>query len=684
MKKYFTLYLFLLAAFATNAQTIVPTQTDEIIIDNGTSGKADPGDRIRYKVTIQNTGGPSGTNTQLNVVPDPRTSFVPGTFRSSPLAVADNYTCIGNVGLNALAAQGVKANDFDDNLAGATVTAGTFATTQSGSIMLNADGSVMYTPPPGFTGTDTYTYTLNDANGVGAPVPTTDMGLITITVSNLIWFIDNSSVAATSDGRLTSPFKSLADFNAGSAAAGDVVYIENTGTNYTGGIVLQNNERLFGEGHNGGANLADVLPFALPANSKTLPAINGTRPVITNAAGHGIALASGNTIRGVEVGNVASANAKIFGNNFGTLTVGAATSDVLLSGTGQALNLTNGTFAASSKFISITSTSSGTQGIVLTTIAGTVDFGSTTISGNTTQGILVTASTANITFGNTTVSSGTDGVSLQNNSAGTRTFGTLTISGVSAVGFLHSVGGGTTTVTGNTTITNPGGIGISIANSASTVTFAGTTVNKGASAGKGVAISTSTGNTIFAALDITTSNGIGLEGVDNTGQITVTSATGNISATNNAAIAISHASLTSPVTLNFNNVSSTNSSANGVTLTNVTGTYNGAGGSISGAAARGFAVSGGPARSRGGRSSRASGPARAQTSRQYSRRSGTSRRAASACRWLRSAQLPPRSGGRRRTARASRAGSPSASRGRPSGTRCSCSRRGLAARQSAR
>lgn len=33
-----------------------PAQTDELIIDLGTSGKADPNDRIRYKVTIMNRG----------------------------------------------------------------------------------------------------------------------------------------------------------------------------------------------------------------------------------------------------------------------------------------------------------------------------------------------------------------------------------------------------------------------------------------------------------------------------------------------------------------------------------------------------------------------------------------------------------------------------------------------------
>ena len=88
----FYLFFFLLGYNLIQAQPTIapPPQADEIIIDNGAAGKADPNDRIRYKVTIQNTGTTGATGTQLNIVPDPRTTFVPGTFRSSPLALPDS------------------------------------------------------------------------------------------------------------------------------------------------------------------------------------------------------------------------------------------------------------------------------------------------------------------------------------------------------------------------------------------------------------------------------------------------------------------------------------------------------------------------------------------------------------------------------------------------------------------
>lgn len=564
------------------AQTVpTPTQTDEIIIDNGAAGKADPADRIRYKVTIQNTGGADANGVQLNVVPDPRTTFVPGTFRSSPLALPDAYTSTGNVGIIVPAASGLKANDFDDNIAGATVTAGTFASTQGGSVTISSDGGFTYTPPPGFTGSDMFNYTLVDGNPVGLPVPTSDVGTATITVSNLIWFIDNS--AAAGDGRLGTPFNSLAAFNSGSAAAAAVVYLEHTGTDYNGVLTLQSNERLFGEGHTGAANLSGVLPFSLAPNSKPLPNINGTRPVIVNNAGNGITLASNNTIRGVNVGNTTGVD--ISGSNFGTLTL----SEVTLSGNGKALDLVSGTLDAT--FNSVTSASSANQGIYMSAVAGTANLGNTTISGCTTQGILVSGSTANITFGNTTVTPGTDGVSLQNNSSGTRSFGTLSVTNGSGVGFLHS-SGGLTTISGQTTITNPAGRGIEIQNATSGngVTFANTNVTQ--SGGTGVFLNANAGNITFADLDISPdANQRSLHATENTGTITTTD--GAITNSGNIGIEITKASGATPLSIVLTSVSASGSSS-GIILSRTSGSFtvngtggNGTGGTIQNMTARG-------------------------------------------------------------------------------------------------
>ena len=498
------LIITLLSLSVADAQTVVPTQTDEIIIDNGTTGTAGPGDQIRYKVTIQNTAvSGDGTGTQLNIVPDPRTTFQPGTFRSTPLAVSDAYACTGNVGINIPAASGVKTNDFDDNTAGLSVTAGTFVTTQGGSIMLASDGSFMYTPPAGFTGTDTYVYTLvdgNDIDGAG-PIPGTDAGTISITVSNMIWFVDNS-VAGPGTGTLSDPFKTLASA-ATASAVNQVIFIKNTGSNYTSGINLKNGQYLFATGHTGGSNLADagVLPFTIAPNSKPLPAINGTRPVIVNSGGDGVGIAQNNTLRGFNIGDcsdygIESTNGSVammnltirdmtIDNNTGgglAMSGFGGNMDAILDGIssngnvyGIALFRCTGTFTvnggtlrnATFMCVRIESPSVNTvnftySGNITTSVAyvagisrrtgGAVIFQTGNIS-STAQGINIeSCSGGTVSFNNPSITlnyAGSAGITLINNTGCTMNFGgTLTISTQNSYSAFSATGGGTVNVTG--------------------------------------------------------------------------------------------------------------------------------------------------------------------------------------------------------------------------------------------
>ena len=540
-------YAIVASATISYAQTVpTPTQTDEIIINPNNNGKADPGDQIRYKVTIQNTGAANATGTQLNVVPDPRTTLVPGTFRSSPLAVPDAYTCTGNVGLDVPAAAGVKANDFDDAPASLTVTPATLTTSQGGMVMLLSNGSFMYTPPVGFNGTDTYTYTLNDGNGVGGGVPTTDVATVTITVSNLIWFIDNSSAAAASNGRLGSPFKSLADFNAGSATAASVIYIEHTGTNYTGGIVLQNNEQLFGEGHTGGANLANVLPFTLAPNSKTLPAINGSRPVITNSGGDGVTLAMNNTLRGFNVGNCMDFGVdNAAGSSVGNLVVSEVT---INNATGGGFDAGNGSGAGTNAVFDAISSTGGTNGINLTGCAGTFTTNGGTITNPTGTGILISGGSVNFTSAAAVSDNTGFAVDVDNHDSGNATFSgniTSTAQGIR----VQNCGGGTKLFSGNskslTTATNTA-VTLS-SNTGATIRFTN----------GGLAISTTTA----IGFNATGGGTVGVAGTGNT--ISSPSAT----ALNVNAVSISSDNLT------FQSISSGNNDAsadpvNGIVLNN--------------------------------------------------------------------------------------------------------------------
>ncbi|MEP6919708.1 MAG: Ig-like domain-containing protein [bacterium] len=575
--------------------------------DNRTPAQsAAPGDTINYTVVIQNTGASPATAVTFTDTIDPNTTLVAGSIQSTPVANPDSYNVIGNVRIQPNAAQGLLANDFNpDNGNGTGITAsGPTTTTQNGNLTVNADGSFSYNPAPGFAGTDTFTYTLT-VTATGK----TDTATVTLLVgngtaapgTNVIWFV-NSAAASNGDGRLTSPFNCLRgpqcfdSTTTGGAAddPGDNIFLYNG--SYTGGLTFLANQRMIGQGASD--SLANITGVTVPTASDTLPLTSGLPAgvTITTAAaatnGLNLSTGAGTTVRGVTVGN--TTGAKIFGNNFGTLLVGNNTlPDVVLNGTGQALNLTAGTFGALSGFFSVTSTSSGTQGIILTGVTGTCTFGSTTVSGSTTQGILIGTTTADINFGNTTVSGGTDGVSLQNNSAGTRTFGTLGVSGGSGIAFLHANGGGNVTVNGGASFSGAGNnIDIQNMTSGTTINFASSvSVNKSGAGGAGVNLVNNTGSTItFNSLGLLTSAAIGLNATGG-GTINVTTGGGAINATGGSAIFANGVTLNA----NFSAVIFNGGAANGISLTNVAGTSNLGAGALAGATGVSFLVSGGTA-----------------------------------------------------------------------------------------
>ena len=563
MKKFILFLSFHAITIVIFAQTPIinpPQKTATIVIDNNGNNKADPNDKIRYKTTIINSGTGNATGVTYSVSIDGKTTLVAGSFKSSPLAINDTYACTGNVGLNVPASLGLMANDFDDTPAGLACTAGTFATTQSGSITISANGSFTYSPPVGFTGSDTYAYTLNDGNAV-AGVATTDNATIIFTVSNMIWFIDNSSVAATSDGRLASPFKTLANFNAATTLAGQLIFIKNTGTNYTGGIVLKNTQTLFGTGHTGGANLANVLPFSLATNSNTLPAINGTRPGILNSSGDGITLGSANTIRGVDVGNCSD-----FGIDANNLAIGALTlSEVsIVNSTGGGFRADNGSGALNVAFTNISSTG-GTNGINLTNCAGTFTVGGGTITNPTGTGVLVSGGSVVFTTNTNITDNSGFVIDVDNHDSGNVTFQVGTITSTANGIRVQNCGGGTITFSGTSkSLTTGANTAVSLAsNTGATINFTG-----------GVLVLNSTSAT---ALNVTAGGTFTVQGTGNT----ITSTTGTALNVVNTTIGASG--------LTFQSISS-NGGTNGIVLNGSSGNLtvtgdgsgqaNGSGGSL--------------------------------------------------------------------------------------------------------
>lgn len=111
-----------------------------------------------------------------------------------PVAADDKAMTDEDTALPVAAVNGVLANDIDPDpgetatLTIVTGATGDFTTQHGGAIHFNADGSYIYTPKTGFTGTDSVDYTVQDAHGV------TDTGTLTITVNHV-----NHTPTATDD-----------------------------------------------------------------------------------------------------------------------------------------------------------------------------------------------------------------------------------------------------------------------------------------------------------------------------------------------------------------------------------------------------------------------------------------------------------------------------------------------------
>ena len=286
------------AAAPTAAVAISAGKIDSIAVDNDNDGRVDPGDTIQYTVTITNGGSSDATGVTFDDTPDANTTLVGGSIYVSPIAFADSYTAVGNTALavgvseagphvSLPASSGLLANDTDADST-FTLTAFDSTSAQGGTVSANADGTFTYLPPTGFTGTDSFQYTITDPQGL------TSTGTATITVSGRVWYVDNSAGAAGT-GRSREPFNSVTATNingpggAGDQdAPGDVIYLATGAGTYNTNLVLEANESLIGQG------------AALVVNSLTL-APAGTRPVVANTAGDIITLASNTTVRPASI-----------------------------------------------------------------------------------------------------------------------------------------------------------------------------------------------------------------------------------------------------------------------------------------------------------------------------------------------------------------------------------------------
>lgn len=196
-----------------------------------------------------------------------------GALQQAPTSNNDTFPALGNATLIQARANGLLNNDAVN---GAAISAFNAASTQGGVVQVNADGSFTYTPPFGFKGVDTFTYTLS--NNVGASTAT-----VTLNVTNAGWFVNNSG--ANGNGSQATPFNNL-NAALAMAVAGDTVFVfrgDGNTTNQAGPVDVPAGVNLVGEGQ--GLVLAQTI------------VAQGNAPVITGP----VTLRGNNTLSGFTI-----------------------------------------------------------------------------------------------------------------------------------------------------------------------------------------------------------------------------------------------------------------------------------------------------------------------------------------------------------------------------------------------
>ncbi len=385
-----------------------------------------------------------------------------------PIAVDDTFNALGNtellVGVPPSATPATQLtgsvldNDSDPDSDPISVVPFIGATANNGLVDITLLGRFSYQPPQGFNGADTFPYTLDDGNGGSA------IGQVTINVTDMVWYVDSGSTAS-GDGRSHNPFDTLLPLTTGGSAdaldgPGDTIFIHEGVAPTTGGIVLEPNQRLIGQG------VALSVPPFLP--NPLVPAAG--EPTILATSGDAIVLASGNTVRGLNVRSAAGDG--IVGAAVGALAIDSVPLVDAVGGSGLAIS---GATAAAVTVESVVVNNAAGAGIDLTNNAGTFTFVGVDITNTGGTGLSATNS-GNLRIGGGATPSVIDsiagvGLNVTNTTidAGGLTFQSISSnSGTNGIVLNNTGSSGGLTITGNVapgsggTIQNTSGDGASV------------------------------------------------------------------------------------------------------------------------------------------------------------------------------------------------------------------------------
>jgi large repetitive protein len=343
-----------------------------------------------------------------------------------PTAVNQSYTAVGNTPLGvgtsptgpAVTVSGSLLNGDSDPDPTATLSVTGNTQPANGTVTVNPDGTFTYVPNAGFSGTDSFTYTIAGSNDPSETATAT----VTITVGPVVWYVDNSSSSAGT-GVSTAPFNTLAAANS-AAGQNSIVFLYQGSGDYTGGVTMQSGESLWGQ------------PNGLTVDGYSLVAAGGSAPTITNSGGDGIDLAENADVEGVNVANTSGNGIAASGVN--DATVGTSTAVAISGAGGDGVDVSGGD--------------------------GNLDFAGASVTGSTGHSVSVGGRTGGtVTFGGDIADTST-GITLSGNSGAAINFsGTLTLSTGTSTAF-SAAGGGTVTATGGGTVTTSTATAVSVMN----------------------------------------------------------------------------------------------------------------------------------------------------------------------------------------------------------------------------
>src|ERR671925_300482 len=360
-------------------------------------------------------------NITINDVNDPPVATADGSYNG---VIGNTLAVLSTTGSGphvVLTGNVLTANDTDEDATfphTVSAVAATVTSTGGGTATINTDGSFTFLPGVGDKNqNDTFTYHATDGSATSA-------GTVTIGIANfLVWYVDNASAATTHDGRSPSPFLNLASLNGAggsgdSDGTGDYIFLYQGSGSYGGGIPLEANQNLWGE------------PHGLTVNGNNLVAAGGSNPVVTNASGTGVGLASGVDVQGLNISG--TSGDAINGVSVTTATVGTTNAVNISSAGGDGVDLSG----AAGGNISIASPITGSAGHSVSVAgrnSGTVAFSGAisdsgtgiSLSGNTGATINLTGGvTLNSGAAFSATGGGTVNVTGSNNTIGATTAGT--------------------------------------------------------------------------------------------------------------------------------------------------------------------------------------------------------------------------------------------------------------------